>query len=1062
MKVIVILLCIVGLMSSFANSGAQNSKLSFQIEKGTVKNVLEKIEKQTGLSFMYDNNVFNVNRSISLSVENESVEKVLDALLSAENLKYERMNRFIVITPKDPAITGQPGKGIVTGKVTNTAGEPVPGVTVVVRGTTAGTITDANGNYSIGNVPDNEALVFSFIGMKTMIIDVSGRRVINVVMEEETIDIEEVVAVGYGSMKKKDLTSSITTVSAKELNKGVYPNPIMQLQGKVPGLNITKDGNPNGSSSIILRGPSTLRTDAAQEPFYVIDGVPGAALSLVPPEDIVSIDVLRDASATAIYGSRAANGVIIITTKKGEEGNYKVSYNAYAALEEISNGYDMLSPDEYRGWLADHDLNLDPIDDDGASTVWVDEVTRLGFSHNNNLSVSGGNSKTTYIASINYLSNEGIIKHSSLNRFILRAGVEQKMLNDRLKLGITTSNSIIDSETVPDELYNTMWKYLPTVNIRNEDGTFRENLVRASYNPVALIEQNINKSRTKVFLGTASAQLNILKGWDYAINASYQNSQITGNSYAYKGSALALAYNGLAVRNTYESEKKLLETYTSYDKTLGTHNFKILIGYSWQEEYSGNGFQTSSSNFVSDKTLYYNLGMGSNYTGFVPDYGTSSIATLRMISGYSRLNYDYKGKYLFQATIRRDGSSAFGKNNQWGTFPSVSAGWRIQEEGFMKNQDLFDNLKLRVGYGVSGNSLGFDPLISKLRFGVSGTSLYNGSFIKGIIPTQNENPDLKWEVTKMFNAGLDFSILKGRINGTVEYYEKNTEDLLWTYDVSSTEYYVPTYTANVGAMENKGIELTLNVIPVKTQDLSWNSTVILSRNKNTLTKLSNEQFHVDYIYMGAVGNHGQSGMNSQILQEDHPVGTFYTWKYAGADANGQSQFYAADGTLTTSPLTTDRYYAGNAQPKLTGGWHNTVTYKNFALDFLFRGVVGNKVMNVTLSNLNYPAEATHYNQHSMVLDSPAIDMNAAYTSTRYLEKGDYLRLDNITLSYDFKISNPLVKGLRIYTTVNNVFVITGYKGCDPEVYMGGLTPGIDDDNYYPKTRSYIFGVNVDF
>jgi len=564
-------------------------------------------------------------------------------------------------------------------------------------------------------------------------------------------------------------------------------------------------------------------------------------------------------------------------------------------------------------------------------------------------------------------------------------------------------------------------------------------------------------------MGTSHVQLNIIKGWDYFLNVSYRNDQSNGNVYEYRGSRLSLSSNGLATRNTYENEQKLLETFTSYERKIREHRLKLLVGYSWRETLSGNGFQTSSSNFVSDATLYYNLGLGNNYQGFIPDYGNVSMVTLRMISGYSRLNYDFKDKYLLQATIRRDGSSAFGVNNRWGTFPSVSAGWRIGEESFMQNQHLFDNLKLRVGYGVSGNSLGFDPLISKLRFGQSGISYYKGEYINGIIPTQNENPDLKWETTEMLNVGLDFSILKGRVNGTLEYYKKNTDDLLWTYNVSSTQYYVDKFTANVGSMENKGVELSLDFVPVQNKNFSWQSTLVLSHNKNKLISLSSDKFKLDYLYIGSVGNHGQSGMNSQILQAGYPLGTFYTWVWKGFNDKGQSQFLAADGvTLTTSPTTSDRHYAGNAQPKLTGGWHNILRYKNFTLDFLLRGVTGNKIMNVTLSNLNYPGEATHYNQHRMVLECDAIDLGAPYTSTRYLEKGDYLRLDNITLSYDFKIKNPLINSIGIYTTINNAFVITKYRGCDPEVNLGGITPGIDDDNYYPKTRSFIFGVNIDF
>ncbi|MDX9880847.1 MAG: TonB-dependent receptor [Prolixibacteraceae bacterium] len=1039
---------------------SQGTQLTLDIRNSKIEDVLSQIEKQSNFVFLYNRDIVDVNKVTDIKVEKASIENVLDKLFAGSSINYRIIDRQIVLSPEFAA-----QQRTISGKVTDSKRLPLPGVTVVEKGTTNGTITDSDGNYSLRNVPDNAILVFSFVGMKSQEVPAAGKQTVNLILEEETIGIEEVVAIGYGSAMKKDLTSSITSVTSENLNKAVTSNPILLLSGKVPGLNITKDGNPNSSSSIILRGPSTLRGGGAQQPLYVIDGIPGGIMPAV--DDIVSIDVLKDASATAIYGSRAANGVIMVTTKKGEEGAFKVSYNAYTALETISNAYDVLSSDEYRNWISDMGLALDPVDDDGASTVWIDEITRLGFSHNNNLSLSGGNNRTTYIASVNYLGNEGIVKNTAQNRFVMRANVEQKMLNDRLKLGLTTYNSITDSKTVLEEagnssLFNTVYKYLPTVNIRNEDGTYREDYGAATYNPVALIEQNLGEHRSKSFMGTITAELNILKGLDYAVNASYSNGQSLGNSYMYQRSRLALNSNGLAIRNTYESESKLMETFASYKKTFGEHNVKLLGGYSWQESVSGNGFQTSSSNFVSNETLYYNLGMGNNYEGFIPDYGTTAITTLRMISGYARLNYDYKGKYLFQGTIRRDGSSAFGKNNQWGTFPSASVGWRILEEPFMQNQHIFDNLKLRAGYGISGNSIGFNPLISKLRFGQSGVSLYDGAFIKGIIPTQNENPDLKWEVTKMLNVGIDFSVFKGRLSGTIEYYEKNTEDLLWTYTVSSTEYYVPSYTANVGSMENKGYEVTLTAIPVQRKDFSWNSTLVLSHNKNLLTSLSNDRFQVEYIYLGAVGNHGQSGMNSQILQEGYPVGQFYTWKYAGPDENGQSQFYKEDGTLTTSPLTTDRHYAGNAQPKLIGGWHNTISYRNFTLDFLLRGVTGNKIMNVTLSNLNYPGEATHYNQHRMVLESSAIDINAPYTSTRYLEKGDYIRMDNITLMYSFKFSNPLIKGLKVYSTVNNAFIITDYRGSDPEINMGGITPGIDDDNYYPKTRSFIFGVNVDF
>ncbi|MGV8134017.1 MAG: TonB-dependent receptor [Mangrovibacterium sp.] len=1069
MKVIVILLCAVGLMSSYADSDAQTSKLNFQIEKGTVKDVLEKIELQTGLSFMYDNNVFNVNRAISISVEDEPIGKVLEKLLEDESLKYERLNRYIVITPKDPTMAVQAKKGTVTGKVTNTLGESLPGVTIVIKGSTSGTITDRNGSYSISDVPGNETLVFSFVGMKSREIEISGRQIINVVMEEETIGLEEVVAIGYGSSKKKDLTSSITTVTVKDFNQGTHTNVMQLLQGKVPGLNITKDGNPNGATSIMLRGPSTLRSGAAQEPLYVVDGIPGGIVSSI--DDIVSMDVLRDASATAIYGSRAANGVIIITTKRGEENNSKISYNSYLGIETISNKVDMLSADEYRSFLSDNNLPLDPIDEDNTSTDWMNEITRTGISHNNNVSIGGGTDKTTYFSSITYKQVDGIIRETGVKTLSVMANVQQKAINDRLKLGITVTNSISDSDLLPatydDDnptklLYN-MISYLPTVNIKNADGSFRENFQHpGAFNPVALIEQNKDRSKGKSFLATARIQFNVLKGLDYEINASYQAGQSNRSRYYNKESSLAQGFNGLAIRNSYETNKKLVETFASYNKTLKKHDFKLLAGYSWQEDHNGDGFQSSNTNFISDETGYNNLGMGSGYTGMIPMYGSTAITTLRMISGYARLNYSFSDKYLLQATVRRDGSSAFGKNSQWGTFPSVSVGWRLLEEPFLKGQTLFSNLKLRAGYGVSGNSQGFDPLISLLRYGKSGKSYYDGSYITGIVPIQNENPDLRWERTDMLNLGLDFSLFKNRLSGTFEYYIKNTKDLIWTYTVSATQFYVPSFITNVGKVQNKGFEISLNAIPVKTANFTWNTTLTFSHNKNNVESLSNDKFQLDYIYIGPVGDYGQSGMNSQIIQEGYPIGQYYLWKWGGLNSDGISQFYTKDGELTINPSTDDRFYAGNAQPKATGGWANTLTYRNFSLDFLFRGVTGSKILNVTMSNLNYLSEASHFNMPRMVLDEPITDNRSHYTSSRYLEKGDYIRLDNVTLAYTFKLNNPLIKNLRVYSTVNNVFTITGYNGLDPEVYMGGITPGTDDGLYYPKTRTFMFGLNVDF
>lgn len=1031
---------------------------TLQLQGLTYSQALKKIAQTFGVGLAANSGLIPQGK-VNLRLEGVTLQKALNLLLEETGTDaFVSPQGNIILRNGNEARARE--KQNVRGKVISTKGEPLPGVSIIIKGTSQGVVTDTEGKYSFINIPEDAILVFSFVGMKPQEVPVSGRTVIDITLEENSIGIEEVVAIGYGSAKRKDLTSSISSLSAEELNKGSYVSPILALQGKIPGLNITKDGNPNGSTAITLRGPSTLRTGSAQSPLYVIDGIVDGVMPA--DDDIVSIDILRDASATAIYGSRAANGVIIITTKKGEPGQSVISYNAYFAVEDVSNKIDMLSTEEYRSYLSANNLSLAPDDDDGSNTNWFNEVSRLGISHDNNLTLGGGNNKTTYIANIDYKRNEGIIAGSSRNTLKMRANLEQKAINDKLKVGCTISSSITDAETVSDELYLTMWNYLPTVGIYAEDGSYHENRDRGSYNPVALTEQNTYETKSKSILGTLRAQLNIAKGLNYEINGSYKNNQSNYGAYLSKNSRLAEGYNGYAYRSSYESEIKTIETFATFDKNFGQHDLKLMLGYSWYESKGGNGFGVNSTNFVSDETSYYNLALGSNYDGFTPGYSSTSMSTLRMISFYSRLNYAFKDKYLLQATIRRDGSSAFGKNNRWGYFPSFSAGWRVLEEPFMKNQHIFDNLKLRVGYGISGNSLGFDPLISKLRYGTTGKFYYDGEYINGIGPTQNPNPDLKWEQTAMLNLGLDFSVLDGRLSGTVEYYNKITKDLIWTYTVSTSEYYVGNLIANVGEMENKGFEISVSAIPVRTPKFSWNTSFNISFNDNNITSLSNDEFELDYVYMLSIGDHGQSGNKAQIIEEGRPLGQFYLWKYAGKNEDGISQFYTAGGELTTTPSSNDHFYTGNAQPNAAGGWYNTLTYKNFTLDFLFRGVTGNKILNATLANLNYPAEATHYNMHKITLNESVDDTGAHYVSDRYLEKGDYIRLDNVTLAYTFKLQESFIKNLKIYSTVNNAFVITNYKGTDPEVYMGGNTPGVDNDDYYPKTRSFIFGVNVEF
>ncbi|UOB17268.1 SusC/RagA family TonB-linked outer membrane protein [Abyssalbus ytuae] len=1029
------------------------------VNNGSLISVLNQIENQTSFSFAYNNEDIDTNQKITFKDRKYKIEEVIAQISMSCNLSFNLVENIIYITKNKNS--GQ--KEIkINGQVKDSQGNPLPGATVIEKETNNGVSTDFDGRFSMNVQNSHATLIISFLGYQSKEIYADNN--LDIILEEEATDLDEIVLIGYGSLKRKDLTSSVTTVNSEDLNSGVYTNPMQMLQGIVPGLNITNDGDPTSTTtSIILRGASTLREGSAQEPFFVIDGVPGVSLSLISPDDIISVDILKDASAAAIYGTRAANGVIIITTKKGEEQS-KISYNSYVAVESISNKIDMMSASEYRNYLSSNGYSLDPENDTGASIDWQDEVTQTGFSQNHNLSLSGKSKNTSYYSSLNYLDKEGIIKKTGLERITINGKINQKAMNDKLSLGFSLAGTVTNTDQVPnkDELFESMIKYLPTVDIKNEDGSYRENYNYSSFNPIALIEQNTREGKDKIFLGSVNAKYNIIDNISIEATASYQNSQSNLGIYYSKDSRLAYGLEGYAFRSSFEEEKKILELIATYSNQIGSHDFRIMSGYSWQEDKTGNGFQASNIGFISDETLYYNLGLASPPEGYFPDYGNTSLTTLRTISFFTRLNYQYKNKYLLQGTVRSDGSSAFGENNRWGTFPSFSAGWIISEENFMSALKNLDNLKIRVGYGISGNSLGFNPLISRLRYSSSGKFYYDGEYINGIFPSQNANPDLKWEKTSMWNFGLDWALFNNRLSGTVEYYNKLTKDLIWNYPVSTVNYIVGNLTANAGSIRNKGIELSVNAIPFQTNNFNWQTSLMIASNKNEIESLSNDKFQLDFVKTASAGDHGQSGLYTQIIEEGHPIGQFHLIKYAGRDENGQSLFYAADGSLTTNPTTNDYYYDGDAQPDLTFSWQNSFSYKNWGLNFLFRGVTGNLILNTTLSNLNYPIEATHFNLPKMTLNEPINDSRANYTSTRYLEKGDYLRLDNITLSYTFNMKKDDIKSIKLYTTANNVFVITGYNGLDPEVNLGGITPGIDNDNYYPKTRTLLFGINATF
>jgi TonB-linked SusC/RagA family outer membrane protein len=970
----------------------------------------------------------------------------------------------------------------VTGVVTDKTGEPLIGVNVLEKGTTNGTVTDIDGKFTV-DMPQGKTLVFSFIGFVTQEIKVTSN-VVNVVLNEDTKTLDEVVVIGYGSMTRKDVTSSITTVKAEDLNVGVYTSPAQLLQGKVPGLTIANTSDPNGSPSISLRGASSLRSGEAMEPYYVIDGVPGVSLSLVAPEDIESIDVLRDASATAIYGSKAANGVIIVTTKKGNKnGKTNVSYSGYVAWDKTMKTLDMMTADEVLAYADANDLDLSGYYDvnNPANTDWQSEVLRTGFSHNHNISINGGNEKTSYNASLNFLERQGTVRGTGMDRLTARSFLQTKAFDDRLDISISLNGSITNNENGPASnegrsALDAMNYYLPLNPVKNEDGTWYGRTTSQYYNPASLINEDRYETTQKLLQGVAKATLHICDGLDWNLNLSYQNEQYLYNNYHSSKSQIVdyASRNGQAERSTAENIKKQMETYINWDHTFNdVHKVGVMLGYSWEQADNNNGFGLIAYNFYNDALSYYNMALANSVS--MDDISNINsgylLSTLRMIS-YGRINYSYKSKYLLQATLRRDGSSAFGVNNRWGTFPSVSASWRIIEEDFMKEQDVFDDLKFRVGYGVSGNSLGFDAFYSRQVYGSTGwfTSA-DGDNYRVLGATRNANPDLKWEKTAMLNVGFDFGFFNNRLSGTVEYYDKRTSDLIYNYRVSTLLYPYSEMWANVGDISNKGVEITINAVPVQTKDFTWSTTLNLSHNKNKVESMSNSEYTVNFIDMADPNINSYSGQHVQRLMEGAPIGQFYLWEWAGYDENGMSIFndYDEEGNLvgtTDAPDDGDRRMAGSAQPKLTYGWNNDLTWKKWTLSAFFQGVAGNKIFNATRATYSDPSLLSSFGKNilsEVATEQHANDSRAQAPSTRYLENGSYLRLSTLTLAYNFGKLGNYVNNLRVYATCNNVFTLTGYKGIDPEVNLGGLEPGMDMRySNYPRTRSFMVGVNMNF
>lgn len=940
----------------------------------------------------------------------------------------------------------------VTGAVTDERGESMPGVNVVVKGNMSGVVTDTNGQYSITVPNEHSVLVFSFIGCVTQEAVVSDRNRIDIVLAEDTKRLDEVVVVGYGTQSRREITGSVTNVTTKDFNQGLNRNAADMLQGKVSGLVVNSgSGDVTASSTLRLRGISTLQND--QGPFIVIDGIPAIDMSTVAPQDIESISVLKDASAAAIYGSRSAGGVILITTKKGQASKPVVTYNGAVGFGLLANKPNLMTAEQWRQYTSTTPGKDGSAFDMGANTDWFDEITRTAIQQDHNLSLSGGGSNHNYRGSVTYMQRDGIARDNYMNRYNIRLQFTQYALNNRLKFDLTSVTTVSDYQPSYTRNFLLAYNMLPVVPVKNEDGLWYEKRDYDKGNPVRNQQENVREYKTNNTYLTGSVNLTVMDGLDTKVLLTKARDSEDYSEYNSIGSEAGYSSGGSAVRSESLADKSLLEWTANYTKQIKDHKISALAGYSWEQEVLS-AHRAANQVFITDKLQANDLASGQ---GLSQGDVESSKEENRLISFYGRLNYSFKNRYMLTATIRQDGSSKFGPNNKWGTFPSVSAAWNVAEEGFMAGVKWLDDLKLRAGYGIMGNQSGLSPYRSLLLYSLSGTYYNSGAWLPAYKISQNANPNLKWERTAMLNIGMDFSLFDSRLSGRIEWYNKQTSDMLYTYNVPTPPNLYSTMMANVGDMENKGIELDISGDIFRTKDFTWTSSLNISRNRNKVKRLSNDLYTTDRIYTGGVFFRG-GGANTQVIEEGYPIGQFFTYVCEGLDENGRYVFKDLDDDGSISEIN-DYDYVGSAQPDFVYGLQNSFRYKKVDFSFFLRGTYGNDLISIP----RVTSAQSGFLPGANALDDPLTYTlkDAPVVSSLYVEDGSFIRLDNMSLGYNLDYLN----GIRVYLTVQNLFVITKYKGIDPEVDISrnnGLAPGIEEREFYPKARTFSVGVNINF
>ena len=1096
-----IALTIFCLMQVSATVYTQTNQFTLNVKNKQILDVLKEIENQSDYRFFYQDEQIDVGRKVTVNMNNRNFEYVIRELFSIQNVVYKIFDNGVVLLTVNRIEKNQ--EITIKGKVTDVSGSPLPGVNVVEKGTINGAITDLDGNYSLAVSSNDAILSFSYVGYLTEEIKIAGQTTVDLTMIEDIKSLDEVVVIGYGTVKKSDLTGSVFSIKEDQLQSGISENIDGKLKGKIPGLSIMQtSGSPGSQPRIRIRGNNSIT--GSNRPLYVVDGVPfddspigggladnltnnqTSGLNAINSNDIESLEILKGPSAVAIYGSRGSNGVILITTKQGKEGKVRVNYSVETGIKQASKKLDLLTTDEYikvrNDIAAEYDESPVFTESEIANitgTDWQEEIFRNGTYQNQNLSFSGGNDFGKYYASFNYFDEKGIIISSGIKKYNARLNME---LNggDKFTFGIRFNTNRTDNDLIQEGAENEHAGVIngahnmdPTISSEpQEDGRYL--IAHNLENPLNAASGYLGNKIINRTYGAATAQYKISQelSLNLKFGADLQNVQKT--LYRTRQTIVGLASGGIANVVDANVFNTLYEGTFNYNKSFGDNQINLLGGMTYEKFISENNGITISG-FPTDETMQYNLGLGDTEL----DNVSSGYAAHSLLSYIARVNYSNAGKYLFTATFRADGSSRFGENNKFGYFPSVAFAWRLSEEEFIKNLSVFSNLKLRTSWGLTGNQE-IGNYQSLTTFSVAGTPIsLNNTLIPVLEAARIPNPDLKWEEKEEYNIGIDIGVFNGKISGSVDYFKQKTHDLLFNKPIPSNSGF-SSVLSNIGKVENAGIEVLIETVNLD-GEFSWKSSINFSYVKNKVLDLG----PVDQIVHGSVGWTSQIG----LIREGDPMNSYYGHEVEGIWQEGDDIANSAQPTAKPGYIkfkdqngdnqinAEDLVTMGNPEPELTYGLTNTFSYKNFDFIVFIQGVEGVTLLNYTYLRSFYPIDYTRNRMAEPWLNrwTPAnktnefpsgVDYNAyggSQVNDLTLQDASFLRIQNIQLSYNIPLNKvKFIRSANISFMVNNAFTFTKYNGYNPEAAQGTEMVVRADYCAYPLARTYSMGINLGF